>query len=181
MSHSYCQYNLNLLSHFYQFILVDDTTKISKIWFMLDSGFMKVRCEGWSRLRDLTTIDRYSGIDSQIGVGWNMISYTDTGSGFKFRTSKYFQTFTSNSALYFTYTDGNIGILGGYRSGNMSFDYTIKHKLICIRRDDSKLFSRNYSFIMGNWSRSIWLFSPNKLCTTIIDMNHYVRLLYRDV
>ena len=164
---------------------------------MLDSGFMKVRCEGWSRLRDLTTIDRYSGIDSQIGVGWNMISYTDTGSGFKFRTSKYFQTFTSNSALYFTYTDGNIGILGGYRSGNMSFDYTIKHKLICIRRDDSKLFSRNYSicirrddsklfsrnysFIMGNWSRSIWLFSPNKLCTTIIDMNHYVRLLYRDV
>ena len=63
--------------------------------------------------------DRYSSVANQVGVGWNMISYTDTGLYFQFRASKNFQSFSSSQTIEFGYTEGFTGILGGYRSGNL--------------------------------------------------------------
>ena len=87
---------------------------------MIDGGVMKAHWESWTRLRrDLSSAERYSGIDAQFGVGWNMISYTYNGLKFTFRASKNFQTFSSNSVSQFLYTEGFTGILGGFLSGKL--------------------------------------------------------------
>ena len=99
---------------------MDTSIPETKVWYMLDGGYMKASCQNWARLRrDLLSADRYSSVANQVGVGWNMISYTDTGLYFQFRASKNFQSFSSSQTIEFGYTEGFTGILGGYRSGNL--------------------------------------------------------------
>jgi len=91
-----------------------------------------------SRRRNLATTRKSSTESDHYNTGWNLLSYSDTGTNFVFKSIRNFDgsvksSSTSRSGSVY-YDSGDIGLLGGYWSGggiSMSFKGII-HTLFVI-------------------------------------------------